>query len=120
MFYLLALVYLCRMLTEEETSFIRYWEENRLKKRKVWKQLSVGMPLGTALAGAILVNIFSGWNKAGTVLQFDPQLMVIVLAGVLMIVVFIVIFSARHRWDMNEQHYRELLAKQGRNEIPAA
>jgi membrane protein YdbS with pleckstrin-like domain len=99
------------MLTEEDMNFIRYWEDNRLKKKKVWKQLSVGMPLGAALAGAILINIFSGWNKAGTVLQFDPQLMIIVLAAVLMIVIFIVIFSARHRWDMNEQHYRELLAK---------
>lgn len=107
------------MLTEDENRFILYWEENRLKKKKVWRQLSVGMPLGTALAGAILISIFSGWNKAGTVLQFDPQLMMIVLAGVLMIVVFIVIFSARHKWDMNEQHYRELLAKKTRSEIPA-
>jgi hypothetical protein len=29
----------------------------------------------------------------------------------LLIVIFIVIFSARHRWDMNEQRYRELQAK---------
>jgi hypothetical protein len=29
----------------------------------------------------------------------------------LAIVVFTAVFSARHRWDMHEQRYRELLAK---------
>ena|SRR5687768_18099769 len=99
------------MLTEEENNFIRYWEANRLRKKKVWRQLSVGLPLGVALAGAILVNIYSDWNPAGSVLKFNSSLMFIVLAGVLLVVVFVVIFSARHRWDMNEQHYKELLVK---------
>jgi hypothetical protein len=29
----------------------------------------------------------------------------------LLIVVFTAVFSARHKWDMDEQRYRELLAK---------
>ena len=102
------------MLSEDENNFIRYWEENRLKKKKVWRHLSVGLPLGVAFAAAILVSTFSDWNTATSALKINPQLALIVLAGVLMIVVFIVIFSARHRWDMNEQHYRELLAKKSK------
>jgi sterol desaturase/sphingolipid hydroxylase (fatty acid hydroxylase superfamily) len=99
------------MLTEEDKGFIEYWEQNRLRKKKIWRQLSVGMPLGVALAGAILVNVYSGWNPAGTILQYNSETLFVVLIAVLLIVVFVVIFSARHRWDMNEQHYKELLAK---------
>jgi hypothetical protein len=111
---IIPLSYLCRMLTDEEKSFIRYWEENRLRKKKIWRQLSVGLPLGAALAGAILVSIYSEWNPAGAALKFNPGRMFIVLAGVLLVVVFIVIFSARHRWDQNEQHYKELLVKRSK------
>ncbi len=90
---------------------MKYWEQNRFRKRKIWRQLSVGLPLGAALAGAILVNIYSGWNPAGNFLKHNAERLFIVLIGILLIIIFIVIFSAHHRWDMNEQHYKELVAK---------
>lgn len=102
------------MLDKEELSFIEYWEQNRLKKKKVWRQLSVGLPLGVALAGAMLVNIFSGWNPGGSQVTNNPGRFFVVLIGIILIVIFIVLFSARHRWDMNEQQYRELLKKKDR------
>lgn len=88
-----------------------WWEENRHRKKKVWRQLSVGLPLGVAFAAAILANIYSEWNPAGSFLKHNGQRLVVVLAAVLLIVVFIVIFSAWHRWDMNEQQYKELQVK---------
>jgi sterol desaturase/sphingolipid hydroxylase (fatty acid hydroxylase superfamily) len=103
------------MLTKEENGFIAYWEENRSRKRKVWRQLSVGLPLGVALAGAILVNLYSGWNPAGSFVANSGPLFLVILVGIILVVLFVVIFSARHRWDMNEQHYRELLAKRDRS-----
>ncbi len=100
------------MLTIEENEFIRYWEANRLRKKKVFRQLSVGLPLGVLLAIAIFVNFFSGWYKrAEMMLNADPSIIVVLLIAVLSIVIFVVIFSARHRWDLNEQRYRELLSK---------
>jgi len=103
------------MLTNEEKGFIEYWAMNRLRKKRIWRQLSVGLPLGVAIGGAILVNICSGWNTAESYLKNSGDRFLIVLLGILLIVIFIVIFSARHRWDMNEQHYKELIAKK---EIP--
>lgn len=99
------------MLTDQEKGFLQWWEENRLRKKKIRRQLSVGLPLGAVLGGAILLNVYSGWNKAGTVLRYNGELLLVLLLAILLIVVFIVIFSAKHRWDMHEQHYRELLAK---------
>ncbi|MCW3116487.1 MAG: hypothetical protein JWM28_569, partial [Chitinophagaceae bacterium] len=42
----------------------------------------------------------------------DPSLILVLLIALVLIVVFISIFTVRHRWDINEQRYRELLAKQ--------
>jgi len=103
------------MLTEQDKGFITYWEENRLRKKKIWRQLSVGLPLGVALAGAILVNVYSGWNPAGSFVKYNGERLIVILVAILFIVAFIVIFSARHRWDMNEQHYKELLGKRDKS-----
>jgi len=103
------------MLSEQDKGFIAYWEENRLRKKKIWRQLSVGLPLGVALAGAILINVYSGWNPAGSFVKYNAQRLFVLLIAILLIVIFVVIFSARHRWDMNEQHYKELLSKRDKS-----
>lgn len=102
------------MLNDEELSFLEYWEQNRLKKKKIWRQLSVGLPFGVALAAAISINIFSGWNHGGGQLTNNAGRFFVVLIGLILIVIFIVMFSARHRWDLNEQHYKELIKKRDR------
>jgi membrane protein YdbS with pleckstrin-like domain len=100
------------MLTKDERDFIDYWEHNRLRKRKILKQLSVGLPLGVVLVVAIFINFFSGWYKrAQMIINTDPSTIVILIIASILIVIFVVVFSARHRWDLNEQHYRELLAR---------
>ncbi len=103
------------MLNKEENGFVEYWQQNRSRKKRIWRQLSVGLPLGVLLGGAILLNLYSGWNPAASFLAHNKERFVIVLAGIILIVIFVVIFSARHRWDMNEQHYRELLSKKDKS-----
>ena len=104
------------MLTEKDQDFIRYWEVNRLRKKKVIKQLAVGLPLAVVLVIAIFLNFFSGWYKRADMARSEekPTLILVLLVAALLIVVFIVIFSARHRWDMNEQQYKELLSRRDR------
>ena len=100
------------MLTENEKKFIDYWEHNRIKKKKVLKQLSVGLPLGVLIVAAIFINLFSGWDKrAQMVVNTDPSLILIIIIASLLIVIFIAIYSVHHKWDLNEQHYKELLAR---------
>src|SRR5689334_8967260 len=99
------------MLNDRDLAFIKYWEDNRLRKKKVIRQLAVGLPLATILVIAIFFNLFSGWYKRADMVRNEekPTLILVLLIAALLIVVFVVIFSARHRWDMNEQQYRELL-----------
>lgn len=100
------------MLTEDEKRFLEYWEANRLRKKKVWRNLSVGLPLGVAMVIGVIINIFSGWFlRADMVIRANSPFVLIIVIASLGIVIFTTVFSANHRWEMNEQHYRELLAK---------
>jgi membrane-associated PAP2 superfamily phosphatase len=108
-----GMFYFCGiMLTEDEKKFIAYWEVNRLHRKKTSKQLAIGLPLGALIATAILLNFFSGWYKrADMVIRSGSSLILVLVIAALLIVVFTAVFSARHQWDINEQRYREFLAK---------
>jgi len=100
------------MLTEHEQRFVEYWEANRLSKKKVLRQLYVGLPLSCLFVIAIVANFFSGWYKrADMEIRADPSLFLVILIAAILIIMFITIFSARHKWEMNEQQYREFLSK---------
>ena len=105
--------YFCGMqLSEEEQGFMKWWEVNRnRRKRTIW-QLAAGLPLGVILAVAIFINYFSGWHTRATMqIRVDSSGVLVVLLALLGIVIFVVVFSARHKWEMNEQRYKELLHK---------
>lgn len=100
------------MLTDEENRFILYWEQNRNRKKRVLWQLAAGLPLGVFLALAILVNYFSGWyQRAAMEVNVNTSGVLVVLVAIILIIIFMVVFSSRHKWEMNEQRYRELRAK---------
>ena len=103
------------ILTPDEEKFIEYWEHNRVKKRKITKQLSIGLPIGVLLVIGIFASVFARWDKHADVqmreeMQYTagPTLILVLIIAALLIVGFIVIFSARHNWDLNEQRYQEL------------
>lgn len=103
------------MLTEEEKRFLAYWQQNRQKKQRLIWQLAGGLPLAALLAGAIFINYFSGWyTRAAMQIRIDSSGILVVLIALLLIVIFVVVFSARHRWDRNEQRYKELLSKKNK------
>jgi hypothetical protein len=103
------------MLTEEELNFIKYWEANRDKQKKIRNQLLIGLPTGLLFGLPILLNLFVDWNVQIKVIT-RGQLNVMLIA-VLIIVSFIAVFSIKHKWDLRELHYRELLEKQRKQNL---
>lgn len=98
------------MLTEHEKKFLASWEVDRLRKKKLIRQLSVGLPLSVVLVVAIFVNFLSGWYKrADMEIRSSSSLIIVILLAAAGIVIFTTVFSARHKWDINEQRYKELL-----------
>ena len=103
------------MLTQEEKNFLQYWENNRLRQKKIFRQFLVGIPVGLLFAIPIAINFTSGWYRRADMEanngEFSPLVLIIAL---LLIVGFTAIFYRQFKWDQYEQRYRELLARQAR------
>ena len=101
------------MLTKEEEAFLRYWETNRTRQKKLFRQFLVGIPVGLLFVIPIVINFSSGWYKRADMeansQDFNP---IVLFVALLLIVGFTAIFWQRHKWDQYEQRYRELLIKQ--------
>lgn len=95
-------------MTEKETAFIKYWEENRFKEKSILKQFFPGLPIGLALGAAILLLLNSGWYIRADMVALSESSPVIIFIAVAGIVAFTSFFYKRFRWEMNEQAYKEL------------
>jgi hypothetical protein len=108
------------MLTDEEIRFMEYWEANRLRRKRGFRQLAVGLPLAVMIMAALFINFFSGWYKRADMMirsqsqSSQSSLILVIVIAALLIVVFTTVFSIHHKWDQHEQRYRELLEKKGR------
>jgi len=99
------------MLTEDEKLFIKYWENNREKKKHFLSMLLGGLPMGLIFALPVLVAvIFHDWYKSMVYIS-DAQLIVIII-GVFAVAVFFAVFRMKFKWEQNEQLYKELKLRQ--------
>lgn len=97
-------------MTEVE-KFIAYWEANRDREKKLWRQIAIGTPIGFIVSIGILSSLFSGWYTRADMIantELNPTVLIIAVVG---IALFIGIIYKKHQWDMNEQRYQEFLAK---------
>jgi hypothetical protein len=105
------------MLSVEEEAFIEYWKANREKQKRTFRQFLLGIPLALLFVIPIVINFFSGWYKRAAMMantsDFNPG---VLLLALIIIVVFIAIFSRKFRWEQNEQRYIELLARKQKQE----
>ena len=100
------------MLTPEEEKFVRYWEDQRQHKKQFLRKFSIGLPLIAFLAVLFFINFLSGWyGKADKELRRHSSLVITILVAVIIIAVFVSIFSVKHKWEQNESDYQSLLKK---------
>jgi hypothetical protein len=106
------------MLTQEEKDFMEYWEKNRGRQRKLWRQLLLGIPAGLLFIVPMLISISAHWDKRAEIEANSPQNFNpwVILSAFLLISGFIAVFSRKLGWDKNEQRYLELKAKRDASE----
>lgn len=93
------------MLTQQEEDFLRYWENNRDREKRTFRQLATGLPIGSILAIAILTSLLSGWYDRADMTFGGESSPTVLIVALVIIVVFIAIFYKKHKWDMNESQY---------------
>lgn len=98
-------------MSNEEERFIEYWEQNREKEKKLFRQLVIGLPLGSLIGIGIIVSLLSGWYERANMEANTESNPFVLIIAVVAIAVFFAIFYKKYTWDMNEQHYKELLFK---------
>ena len=105
------------MLTNDEKLFMEYWEKNRDKEKKVFRQLIYGSPWGLIFALPILlVVIFDEWYK--NMIPISKSQIILITITVIGIAVFYALFRMRFKWENNEQLYEELKFKEKKRETP--
>lgn len=102
------------MLNEREQQFIKYWEANRLRDRRWQQQLLAGIPMGLLFSLPVLAIIFTGklWYQRADMAMNAMANPYVLIVAVFVITVFVSIFYKRHQWDMKEQYYRQLKARE--------
>ncbi len=105
------------MLSKNEERFIDYWEHNREREKKLFRQLLFGLPLGMLIGGGIIISVVTDkWYERADMVantKLNPNVLII---AVIAIAVFTGLFYKKFRWDQNEQLYRELLVKKKKEE----
>jgi len=100
------------MLTPQQEQFIQYWQQNRDREKRLFRQLLIGLPSGMLLAIGIVASVVTrGWYEGADMVansELNPNVLII---AVLAIVVFVAIFYKKFQWDQKEQLYKELLSK---------
>lgn len=99
------------MLTAEQEKFLHYWAANREKESKLLRQARAGLPIGLSVGAGILICVFSGWYKRAMMELSTDVNPVLLIIAVLIIATMFAVFSQKQKWEMNEQSYKELLAK---------
>ncbi len=99
------------MLTEQEEKFLIYWEKNKERDKSIFRQLSLGLPIGLLIGLGILLNFASGWYTRATMVANSQSTPLVLILAVIIITVFCSIFYKRHQWEMNDQRYQELKIK---------
>jgi len=102
------------MLSDDEKRFIAYWEAHRETEKKLLRQLIIGIPIGLIFAVPILIMLFSGkiWYKRADAVANTQLSPLVLIIAIIVIAAFVAIFYKRHQWDMDDQRYKELKAKE--------
>ncbi|AXY73069.1 hypothetical protein D3H65_03385 [Paraflavitalea soli] len=102
------------MLSEREKQFMQYWEANRDRENRWQQQLLAGIPMGLLFSLPVLAIIFTGklWYQRADMAMNAMASPYVLIVAVFVITVFVSIFYKRHQWDMKEQQYRQLKARE--------
>lgn len=104
------------MISEKEIAFLRYWERNRDIENTFVSKLTRGLPMALLFGLPIILLVmvvrifFPDWYMkiSGT----SPGMFTTAVIAMFGIVVFYSYFRMQYKWEMNEQLYKELKAKE--------
>lgn len=109
------------MITDKDRQFIVYWEAERDKLNTVKAKLLNGLPMAVLFSLPVLLLLFviqlyfPDWYTK--ISNTTPGTFVSIIIALFISILFFAYFRMHYKWEMNEQHYRELKGKADQNDI---
>jgi len=106
------------MISEKERQFMRYWEQNRARENKAAHKLLRGLPMALIFGLPVILSVivvrlfFPEWYTK--ISQTTPGMFISAIIAVICVVIFYAYFTQHYKWEMNEQLYHELKAKENK------
>ncbi|MEO6933393.1 MAG: hypothetical protein ABI151_17300 [Chitinophagaceae bacterium] len=108
------------MLSEKEIKFLAYWESVREKESGFVSKLLRGLPMASLFGLPILFSVaiiyFLSPDFYTKISQAAAGSTGAILLAVLIFILFFSYFRMHFKWEMNEQLYDELKARQRRTD----
>jgi hypothetical protein len=104
------------MLNEKEKLFMEYWERSREREKRFIVQLATGLPVGLLFALPIMFILFTSkyWFKRADMVANSQMSVGVLIIAVVFIASFVGVIYKRHQWEMKDQQYRQLKARESR------
>jgi hypothetical protein len=100
-------------MTEREKLFVEYWETHRLREKSLVYQILTGLPMGLLFGMPIILILFSSrfWYQRADMVANSQMSTIILMVAILLIAIFVAVIYKRHQWEMKEQQYKEIKAR---------
>jgi membrane protein YdbS with pleckstrin-like domain len=106
------------MATDKEKEFMHFWEQHRQAQSSLASKLFRGLPMAVLFALPVLLLVVVVWlfipDWYIKISKTSPGAFIIVVIALLLVVVFYSVFRMHYKWEMNEQLYNELKAKENK------
>lgn len=108
------------MLTEEELNFLSFWESHRDPYSKFGSKLLRGLPMAAIFGFSIILLLLvvylfiPDWYSKVSIQNSGT--ITTIFISVLLMVFFFSYFRMHFQWEMNEQAFKELKAKQHKSD----
>lgn len=107
------------MISEKEIQFLRYWERNKERENTFLSKLTSGFPMALLfglpiILSVVVVRLFiPDWYMKLS--QTSPGTFFTAIIAMLGVIFFYAFFRMQYKWEMNEQLYKELKAKENKS-----
>ena len=104
------------MLSEQEIKFLQYWEQHRETENTFVRKLTGGLPMALIFSMPIVLSIvvvrlfLPEWYTK--ISKTTPGTFITIIFAMIIVALFYSFFRMQYKWEMNEQLYKELKAKE--------
>lgn len=109
------------MISEKEIQFLRYWERHKDSESTFLSKLTRGFPMALLFGLPIILLVVVVWlfipEWYMKISKNSPGTFFAAIIAMLGIVFFYSYFRMQYKWEMNEQLYKELKAKENKSHM---